>query len=78
MPDVAFGSVFTGIGGIDLGLHRAGMRCALQVEDDPYRRSVPASHWPHVTGETAQISRGRKRLLPPVVHRRRSRDKDAS
>jgi site-specific DNA-cytosine methylase len=31
-----FGSLFAGIGGIDLDLERAGMACAFQVERDPY------------------------------------------
>jgi len=43
-----FGSLFAGIGGIDLGLERAGMECAWQVEIDPYCQKVLVKHWPEV------------------------------
>lgn len=45
---MTFGSLFAGIGGFDLGLERAGMRCKWQVEIDPYCQRVLAKHWPNV------------------------------
>jgi DNA (cytosine-5)-methyltransferase 1 len=46
---VKFGSLFSGIGGMDLGLERAGMECAWQVELDDYCTKVLNKHWPDVT-----------------------------
>ena len=45
---MTFGSLFAGIGGFDLGLERAGMKCRWQVEIDDYASRVLAKHWPHV------------------------------
>lgn len=41
-------SLFSGIGGIDLGLERAGMEVVYQSEIDPYCVKVLAKHWPNV------------------------------
>jgi DNA (cytosine-5)-methyltransferase 1 len=43
------GSLFTGIGGGDLGLERAGMACLWQIENNRQCNEVLARHWPHVT-----------------------------
>lgn len=44
-----FGSLFAGIGGIDLGFERAGLECKWQVEIDDYATKVLEKHWPDVS-----------------------------
>ena len=43
-----FGSLFAGIGGLDLGFERAGFECRWQVEIDDYAQAVLRKHWPDV------------------------------
>lgn len=45
---MTFGSLFSGVGGFDLGFERAGMKCVWQVENDKYCTRVLERHWPHV------------------------------
>lgn len=42
------GSLFSGIGGLDLGLERAGMQIIWQSEIDPYANKILKKHWPEV------------------------------
>ena len=51
------GSLFSGIGGLDLGLERAGMQVIWQSEIDPFACKVLKKHWPEVPnyGDIKQI-----------------------
>lgn len=52
------GSLFSGIGGIDLGLERAGMTVKWHSEIDPYACRVLKKHWPDVPnlGDITQVN----------------------
>src|SRR5581483_12507885 len=45
---MTYGSLFTGIGGFDLGNDRAGFECKWQVEKDKDCQRVLSRHWPNV------------------------------
>jgi DNA (cytosine-5)-methyltransferase 1 len=57
---VNVGSLFSGIGGIDLGLEQAGHRVVFQAESDEWRRRVLASRFPGITAyaDVRRVGRG--------------------
>jgi DNA (cytosine-5)-methyltransferase 1 len=46
--EITVGSLFSGIGGLDLGLERAGMKVIWQSEIDKYCCKILKKHWPEV------------------------------
>ncbi len=43
-----FGSLFSGLGGIDIGLEKSGLQCRFQIEIDPFCQSILKKRWPTV------------------------------
>lgn len=63
---LVIGSLFSGIGGLELGLEWAGLGpVAWQVELDPWCRGVLAMHWP-AAARHADVRRVGARNLQPV------------
>jgi DNA (cytosine-5)-methyltransferase 1 len=62
---LTFGSLFSGIGGIDLGLERAGLTCSWQVEIDSFCRDVLDKNFPH-TLKFDDVKQCGKHNLKPV------------
>ena len=48
MKVLEFGSLFSGVGGLDLGLEQAGLKCKFQVENDKHCLTILNRHWPDV------------------------------
>jgi len=65
LKQFTFGSLFAGIGGLDLGLERAGMTCKWQVEINPFCQRVLEKHWPGVK-RYGDITKVDGRELQPV------------
>src|SRR5258708_1237602 len=65
--ELTAGSLFSGIGGLDLGFERAGFRIAWQVEIDRFCRTILATHWPAVQRFADVRSLGSECLRCPTV-----------
>ncbi len=60
-----FGSLFAGVGGIDLGFEKAGWNCGFQVEWDKNCQQVLNYHWPDIP-KWWDVSDVNGADLPPV------------
>ena len=70
------GSLFSGVGGFDLGLERAGMRIAFQCEIDLRCRRILVRHWPGVPCYEDVRLVGRDDGRPARGRDRDARDRD--
>lgn len=65
--ELTIGSLFAGVGGLELGLEWAGLGPVLwQVEQDPFCCGVLAKHWPHADRSIVDVRKAGAATLAPV------------
>ena len=66
--ELTHASFFSGAGGLDMGLERAGWRTVSFSEIDPYASAVLAQHWPDVPnlGDILRLAAGAQRVQPEL------------
>ncbi|KKN75784.1 hypothetical protein LCGC14_0376600 [marine sediment metagenome] len=76
-----FGSLFSGAGGLDLGLEQAGLKAVFQIENDKHCLTLLNRHWPDVPKNEVRPCMGIVggdpcpiRSLAGGIHRTRSPD----
>lgn len=67
MAQLNHGSLFSGIGGIDLGFENAGINTLWQVEIDPFANAVLGKHWSEIQRFKDVKNVGKHNLLPVNV-----------
>jgi len=83
MDGLTHASFFSGVGGLDMGLERAGWRTVSFSEIDPYASAVLAQRWPDVPNlgsitELTNVGESRDRPDSAELDDRRERDGRAS